>query len=111
MTGDKPQCPFCDTEYQGSMQGDQVNVILECGACRRRYEFVSGAGCFPIEEDFAVRVSDGLLGPRVSIGGHRDDSKTLSRTRRTSYLAGALCCIILAILFPFIASIVTTILG
>lgn len=111
LSADVPLCPFCKAEGKVSSQAGLESSVIECEACGHRYEFIPGNGSFPIEEDLAVHVSDGLLGPRVVLGTGMEGSRLLARTQKLSCLAGILCCIVFLIVLPILASLLLLLFG
>ena len=97
LTDAAPVCPFCNQTYGGAILNRDSQVILTCDSCERRYEWVPGSGCYPLENDLGLQVSYGPLGPKVIVGSSRAKLGSPGR-RGLSILSWCMCLATLLIL-------------
>jgi hypothetical protein len=99
-----PECPFCGHRLEEPVPQFIENAIkITCPACEQRYEYLPSIGSFPLEDDFGLKVSTGILGPHVVTGApESEDDISFSR----ALLVGCLCCCTLAIVIPVVVSII-----
>jgi hypothetical protein len=45
-----------------------TQVILSCTRCGEQFEWIPNSGSYPLEDDIALQISQGPLGPRVVSG-------------------------------------------
>jgi hypothetical protein len=99
-----PVCPFCEhrlTEPVPQFIEDAIKIT--CPSCEQRYEYLPSIGSFPLEDDFRLKVSKGILGPHVVTGtSESDDDISFFR----ALLIGGLCCCIIAIIIPVVISLI-----
>ena len=111
MKADIPVCPFCDAEHTSAVLSESETIQVTCEACGRRYEWIPGEGCFPVEADLVVQISQGLLGRRVVMGPQTRLDRSRARKRSMRYVAGLLCCIVFIIVLPLITSVLILLFG
>ena len=98
-----PECPFCEhrlTEPVPQFIEDAIKIT--CPSCEQRYEYLPSIGSFPLEDDFKLKVSKGILGPHVVTGTPESDEISFSR----ALFIGGLCCCIIAIIIPVVISLI-----
>ena len=99
-----PVCPFCEHRLEEAIPDSLEGTIkLRCPKCEQRYEFIPQTGSFPLDDDFGIKITKGVLGHHVVTGSSAsEDDISLSR----ALLIGGLCCCTLAIIIPVIVSLI-----
>lgn len=99
-----PECPFCEYRLTEPVpQSLEGSIKLRCPSCEQRYEYIPQTGSFPLEDDFGIKVSKGILGPHVVTGApESEDDISLSR----ALFIGGLCCCTIAIIIPVVVSLI-----
>ena len=99
-----PECPFCEHRLTEPVpQSLEGSIKLRCPSCEQRYEYIPHTGSFPLEDDFGINVSKGILGPHVVTGSSEsEDDISVSR----ALFIGGLCCCTIAIIIPVVVSLI-----
>jgi len=99
-----PVCPFCEHRLEDDIpEAIEGSIKLRCPKCEQRYEYVPKEGSFPLDEDFGIKVTTGVLGPHIVTGSSTsEDDISLSR----ALIIGSFCCCTLAIIIPVIISLI-----
>jgi hypothetical protein len=104
-----PECPFCEHRLEEPIsQSIEGSIKLRCPSCEQRYEYNPQTGSFPLEEDFGIEVSKGLLGPHV-VSERPGLEEEVSLTR--ALLIGGLCCCTIVVIIPVVAALILAFLG
>lgn len=106
-----PKCPYCENLVDESIpENIEGSIIFRCSYCEERFEYIAAQGSFPLDSDYAVRISRGLLGSKVMT----DDSSPPPGSEMSlsmAVFAGFLCCCTIAILLPVLLSLLLAIFG
>ena len=99
-----PECPFCKHRLAEPVpQFIEDAIKITCPSCEQRYEYLPSIGSFPLEDDFGLKVSKGVLGPHLVTGPPEfDDEISFSQ----ALLIGGLCCCTIAIIIPVVISLI-----
>jgi hypothetical protein len=104
-----PKCPFCEHRLTEPVpQSIEGSIKLRCPSCEQRYEYIPEAGSFPLDDDHGIRVTKGVLGPRMTTST-TDAESDISLSR--ALLTGGLCCCTIAILIPVVISLLLALFG
>ncbi|KXH70479.1 MAG: hypothetical protein AM326_04345 [Candidatus Thorarchaeota archaeon SMTZ-45] len=104
-----PECPFCEHQLTESIpETIEGSIRIRCPSCQQRYEFIPKTGSFPLDEDYGITVTKGILGPHViSKSTEATDELSLSR----ALLIGGSCCCTIVVIIPIVLSLLLALLG
>lgn len=99
-----PECPFCEHRLPEPVpQSIEGSIKIRCPSCAQRFEYIPQTGSFPLEDDFEIKVTKGILGQHVVTGTpESDDELSLSK----ALFIGGLCCCAIAIIIPIVLSLI-----
>ncbi len=104
-----PACPFCEHRLEDPIPDSlEGSIKLKCPSCEQRYEFIPGSGSFPLEDDYGISVTKGILGPHV-VEGDKDSAGDISLSR--ALLIGGLCCCTIVIIIPVVIALLLALIG
>lgn len=104
-----PECPYCEHQLTESvLESVEGSVIIRCPVCQQRFQFIPNTGSFPLDDDYGVTVTKGILGPHVvSKSTEVSDEISLSR----ALLIGGSCCCIIVVIIPVVISLLLAFIG
>ncbi|MFW9788096.1 MAG: hypothetical protein ACFFE1_10500 [Candidatus Thorarchaeota archaeon] len=104
-----PECPFCGHRLTEPVsQSIEGSIKIRCPSCEQRYEYISGTGSFPMDDDLGIRVAKGLLGPHV-VDGEAASTGDISLSR--ALCVGGLCCCTIVVIIPVLVALLLAFLG
>jgi hypothetical protein len=107
MMSETPICPFCEHRFEDPIsESIEGSIKLRCPSCEQRYDYNPQTGSIPLEDDFGIEVSKGLLGPHV-VTDRPQDEMSLMR----ALLIGSLCCCTLVVIIPVVMALILAYFG